>query len=86
MGVLQAVLNARPLLGAAGVAQLAGAFVAAMSSTAELATSPKYAKLVLSVVKQYSVEAAGAKVQLQAAAAACRSFMAKSLLAAVAKL
>lgn len=88
VAVLQAVLGARPPLGAPAVAQLAGAAAAAAAGSAELAASPKWAKLVLTLAKQYASEAAqpAAKVQLSAAAAACRSFMAKALAAAVAKL
>lgn len=85
VGVLQAVLNAKPALGAGGVAALASAAAVAAAS-AELAASPKFAKLVLSVVKQWPAEASAAKAALAAAAAAVRSFMAKSLQAAVNKL
>jgi len=95
VGVLQAVLNSKPALSSSVVGQLAGALAAAVSpagssgaggGAAELASSPKFAKVVLSLVKQYPAEAAEAKQQLLAAAQACKSFMAKSLLAAVGKL
>ena len=92
VSALQSILNAKPALMAAGVAQLAAAFQAAVTATsapaggAELAASVKFAKLVLCVVKQYPTEAAAARQQLQAAAAATRSFMSKPLLAAIAKL
>ncbi|KAI3436465.1 hypothetical protein D9Q98_005882 [Chlorella vulgaris] len=89
VAVLQAVLNLKPAVTAAGVAQLAAAALGAVcspSGVAPLAASVKFAKLLLSMVKQYPQQAAAAKQQLQAAAQACRSFMAKSLMAAVDKL
>lgn len=85
VAVLQAVVNAKPALSEAGVAQLAAAFRGAAAG-AELAASAKFARLALSVVKAYPQHAAAARQQLQAAAQACRSFMAKSLAAAVNKL
>ncbi len=86
VGVLQVALNAKPPMGSAAVAQLAGACGAAAAASVELAGSAKLAKLLLSLVKQYPSEAAECKQQLQAAAQATKSFMTKSLLAAVAKL
>ena len=87
IGVLQVALNAKPPMGSAAVAQLAGACgAAAAAAGTELAGSAKLAKLLLSLVKQYPSEAADCKQQLQAAAQATKSFMTKSLLAAVAKL
>jgi hypothetical protein len=93
VSALQSVLSAKPALTAAGVAQLAAAFQAAVAGStsapaggAELAASVKFAKLILSVVKQYPAESAAARQQLQAAAAATTSFMSKPLLAAIAKL
>ncbi len=86
VGVLQAALNAKPALSAPVAAQLAGALHGACSSSAELAASAKLARLALTLVKQYAAEAATAKAALQQVAAACTSFIAKSLAAAVAKL
>ncbi|KAL4457426.1 hypothetical protein ABPG75_012291 [Micractinium tetrahymenae] len=86
VGVLQAALNAKPTLPVTAVAQLAGAMRTACTACAELAASPKFAKLALTVVKQYATQAGTVKAQLQDVAAACTSFMAKSLAAAVAKL
>ena len=64
-----------------------GEFVgAAQGAAAALGASTKFAKLLLSVVKAYGVQLGEAKPQLAAVAQACKSFMAKSLLAAVAKL
>lgn len=86
VGVLQAVLNAKPALSAPAVAQLAGALRTACTAGAELTASARFAKLALTLAKQYAAEASAVKPQLQEVAAACTSFMAKSLAAAVAKL
>ena len=72
-------------MAAAFQAAAAGAS-SAPAGSAELAASVKFAKLILSVVKQYPAEAAAARQQLRAAAAATTSFMSKPLLAAIAKL
>ena len=85
--VLLGVLGGKPVLSAGVLAQLAEACAAAAAAAATgLAASPKFAKLVLSLVRQYPDAAAAAKPALQRAAQACTSFMAKSLLAAVGKL
>lgn len=83
VGVLQALVDARPPLAAPALAALGAALRGA--GTGALAPSVKWGKLLLSVVKAYgpALASAGQRPALEAAARSCRSFMAKSVAAAL---
>ncbi|GAB4820882.1 hypothetical protein N2152v2_007928 [Parachlorella kessleri] len=85
VGLLQAVLALKPDLHQASLQSLALALQGA-AAVEQLRGSAKFAKLMMTAVRQYGSGLQEHKAALQAAAAGTKSFMDKSLAAAVAKL